>query len=58
MTNSDKLHQMYNEQLCEILYMLTRSECAMDVLAKDQIVECPAGEDCHDCILRWLREEA
>lgn len=57
MTNGDSLRKKYNERLCEILYDLTRAECAMDVLARNQIVVCEADEYCLDCILRWLREE-
>lgn len=62
-TNREKLNQMSNEELAEILddiesFGTSCDFCAFADISPEKICSKPRGEKCIDGILQWLNQES
>ena len=59
-TNREKLNQMSNEELAEIMGDIDTScdFCAYADISREKICSKPRGEKCIDGILQWLQQES
>lgn len=58
MTNADRIRAMSDEELAEMLSRSGKYFCCDTTKCDPRSERCDYGDECYDCWLDWLRQEA